>query len=59
MSVLTCNVLECARTSLQKLICTVSASLNSGRREYNIPSLLFFLATRSHNMMQCEGFIFF
>jgi hypothetical protein len=34
MSVLTCNVLKCARTSLQKLICTVSASLNSGRREY-------------------------
>jgi hypothetical protein len=25
----------------------------------NIPSLLFFLATRSHNMTQSEGFIFF
>jgi hypothetical protein len=25
----------------------------------NSPSLLFFLITRSHNMTQCEGFIFF
>jgi hypothetical protein len=28
------------------------------KKNCNIPSLLFFLATRSYNMMQCEGFFF-
>jgi hypothetical protein len=28
-------------------------------KKFNIPSMLFLLANRSHNMTQCEGFIFY
>jgi hypothetical protein len=34
ISRLTCKVLQCVRTFLQKQICSVAASLNSGRREF-------------------------